>query len=316
MDTNEHLFGGGAPAVERDIEEEKADIRSGGGTMVAEKIDPLPTDTKYQAAKFIETYTGRKFYPLFPERSAISVIDIAHALSQQCRYTGHVRDFYSVAQHSCLLADHAERKLKAPPIECLQILMHDAPEGYLVDIARPVKQYMPEYRKWDHGINDVIRQWLHVDHLPIPAYQDELDTRVIVDERAQLMSDSGNVWNHDKLDPLGIVIEPWMPRQAEHQFLIQYATYTSDVFGAPQYLREGWGASLHGTYSDGGAPMSDITDLIEVDLLGGVGRVKVRSENGMLIRDPRAGRYPRPAWKWLHGDFVIKGVNDGARPAR
>lgn len=275
---------------------------------------PLPTDTKYTAAKFIETYTGRKFYPLYPDRAAISVIDFAHAISNQCRYSGHARDFYSVAQHSCLLATYTEKVLKRPAVECLQILTHDAPEGYLVDIARPVKQYMPEYRKWDHGINEVIREWLGVSHLPIPDYQDELDGRIIVDERAQLMSDSGNDWGH-RLDPLGIVIEPWEPRRAELQFLLQYAAYTAEAFGAPYYIREGWGLNMHATYSDGGATASDITDLIEVDLRGGVGRVKVRSENGMLTRDPQAGLYPRPAWRWLHGDFRIQGVSDGVRQA-
>ena len=293
----------------RDIAEEMADVRSGGGKMVTEAF--LPTDTKYTAAKFIETYTGRKFYPLFPEPSAISIIDIAHAISNQCRYSGHVRDFYCVAQHSCLLATYAEKVLKAPPIDCLQILMHDAPEGYLVDIARPVKQYMPEYRKWDHGVNDAIRQWLGIAHSPIPAFQDELDSRVIADERAQLMSDSGNDWGHT-LEPLGIEINGWLPRFAEQKFLLQYAAYTMEVFGSPQYLREGWGLDMRASYSDGGAVNSDIVDLIEVDLRGGVGRVKLRSEDGMLVRDTKAGT-PRPAWKWLHGEFKIQGVNDGVR---
>jgi hypothetical protein len=277
---------------------------------------PLTADTKYVSAKFIETYTGRKFYPLSPSSSAISIIDIAHALSQQCRYTGHVRDFYSVAQHCCLLATFAEKILKAPPIECLQILMHDAPEAYLVDIARPVKQYMPEYRKWDHGINDAINVWLFGDQRPEPPpYQDELDSRIIVDERAQLMSESGNDWgeHHNKLDPLGIQIDAWTPHRSELQFLLQYAAYTAEVFGAPLYLREGWGMSLHGSFSDGGKPESGITDLIEVDLRGGVGRVRLRDERNMLIRDPRAGAFPRPAWKWLHGEFKIMGVNDGIR---
>src|ERR1035437_402751 len=108
----------------------------------------LKTDTAYRAATFIETYTGRAFWPLEPTMDALSVIDIAHALSNQCRYSGHVQFFYSVAQHCCLLAgwlaDHGGSAL-----DCLQILMHDAPEAYLVDIPRPVKQYMPQYRARD-----------------------------------------------------------------------------------------------------------------------------------------------------------------------
>lgn len=196
----------------------------------------LPTDTKYRAATFIETFTGRAFWPLMPTKEALSVIDIAHALSNQCRYTGHVRWFYSVAQHCCLLArwleDHG-----GSPLDCLQILMHDAPEAYLVDIARPVKQYMPEYRVWDHAINDVIREWMGWDKFPMPEIQDQLDSRVIVDERAQLMSDSGNDWGHD-LKPVGIHIAEWSPLEAEVEFLRLYEKYSRAIWGRRMYGEE------------------------------------------------------------------------------
>src|ERR1035437_9682530 len=125
----------------------------------------LKTDTVYKAATFIETYTGRAFWPLEPTMDALSVIDIAHAVSNQCRYSGHVQFFYSVAQHCCLLAgwfaDHGGSALL-----CLQILLHDAREPYLVDIPRPVKQYMPQFRVWDRDINDVIREWLGLKDVP------------------------------------------------------------------------------------------------------------------------------------------------------
>jgi hypothetical protein len=296
----------------RDIEEEKADIRSGGGLMLPTvQPPPLPTDTAYKAALFIETYTGRQFRPLFPEASAISVIDIAHALSMQCRYSGHTKFHYSVGQHSCLLASYAEQVLKKSPIECLQILMHDAPEAYLVDMPRPVKQYMPEFRTWDHRINDCVREWYGVSHLPIPAFQDELDSRIIADERAQLMSDSGNDWGRDSENPLDIIITPWTPEHTEKQFLTRYAAYSVQAFGEYRYLRETWGIkhkiNFHG-YSDIGGH-----DLIEVDFLGGVGKVKLRTDEGMLVRDKEAGTFPRPAWKWVHGTFTLQGAEDGAR---
>src|ERR1035437_7115321 len=117
----------------------------------------LKTDTKYKAATFIETYTGRAFWPLAPTADALAVIDIAHALSNQCRYSGHVVFFYSVAQHCCLLASWVVSH-GGSALDALQILMHDAPEAYLVDIPRPIKQYIPEYRLWDHNINYVIRE--------------------------------------------------------------------------------------------------------------------------------------------------------------
>ena len=81
------------------------------------------TDHTYRAAEFIETYTGRAFYPLDPDPSAVSIIDIAHGLSLQCRYGGQITSFYSVAQHCVLLAVYAENVLKASALDCLQMLM-------------------------------------------------------------------------------------------------------------------------------------------------------------------------------------------------
>src|ERR1017187_1510053 len=183
----------------------------------------LPTDTAYRAVDFIETYTGRAFYPLALNIEGLTILDIAHALSNQCRYSGHVRFFFPTAQHCCLLAEWLVNR-GGSALDALQILMHDAPEAYLVDVPRPIKQFMPQYRIWDFKINNVIREWMGGKFLPIPPFQDELDSRVIVDERAALFSASGLDWGH-KLEPLGVRIEPWSPEHAEKQFLLQYAAY-------------------------------------------------------------------------------------------
>ena len=283
-----------------------------------------PHGTEYKAAEFIETYTGRPFWPLHPTPENVSIIDIAHNLSNQGRYSGSTGTFYSTAQHCCLLANFVEKQRKGSPLDCLQILMHDCAEAYLVDIPRPVKQYMPEYRQWDKAITYVIRDWLGLGSVPIPDWQDELDSRIIVDERAQLMSDSGLDWGHHH-EPLGIYIEPWRPVMAEQQFLMRYASFSKMVFGKHQYLRSGWGVSTHSHFKEfpfrtGGSDIAQkgevnprlITDLMEVDLRGGVGRVALRSPNGMMVRDTAAGQFPRPAWKWIHGAFELAtpGIED------
>jgi hypothetical protein len=266
------------------------------------------TDT-YRAATFIETYTGRAFWPLDPVRSkdALSVIDIAHALANQCRYSGHVRWFYSVAQHCCLLASFAVEQRGADPLTALQILMHDAPEAYLVDIPRPVKQYMPQYRVWDHAINDVIREWMGWSGIPIPEIIDDLDSRIIVDERAQLMDPAQrNDWGH-KFEPVGVEILPWTPAEAEKQFLIQYAAYSKAVYGTYQYINHEWNLPVkvfHETGTDL-ASSKDIIDLVEVDIKGHVGRVRVKDGEGILLRDTMGGVFPRALTEWKHGKFEI-----------
>ena len=79
------------------------------------------------------TYSGVEFYPLDPRAEEIRIEDIAHALSNLCRYGGHVRRFYSVAEHSVSVA-------KACVPRCtLWGLLHDAAEAYLVDLPAPIK---------------------------------------------------------------------------------------------------------------------------------------------------------------------------------
>lgn len=273
---------------------------------LAVPLEELPVDPHYVCTPWIETYTGKKFDSLRPRVEDVSVIDVAHHLSNQCRYSGAVAWFYSVAQHCCLLADYTAHVLKANSLDCLQILWHDAAEAYLQDIARPVKQFMPVYRQWDHAITVVTREWLGLTEIPVPAFQEEIDSRIIIDEKAILFPRSPNKWDSEGLLPLGIEIDRWTPEYAETQFLMRYTAWANSIHGSPQYIRQGWNnrphpqAVYHATASDSGT----IADVYEVDLRAGIGRVKLRSEDGMLIRDRDAGR-PRPAWDWRHGTFEM-----------
>lgn len=86
----------------------------------------------------IETFSGRVIRPLSPDPEDICIEDIAHSLANSCRFTGHTRQFYSVAQHSFLVADLLS--IKGFSELGLHGLLHDASEAYLSDIARPVKR--------------------------------------------------------------------------------------------------------------------------------------------------------------------------------
>jgi hypothetical protein len=93
----------------------------------------------------IRTFS-RKWVNVFePTLDMFVIEDIAHALSHQCRFGGHLHPFYSVAQHSILCARHADA-LKLDKKEQLTALMHDSSEAYLVDSPRPIKNKMPEYK--------------------------------------------------------------------------------------------------------------------------------------------------------------------------
>lgn len=100
---------------------------------------------------FIETYTGKHFNLAEPE---FDITDIAHALSMNCRYNGHCRYFYSVAEHSVLVAKIMRLLKLGDPMEGL---LHDATEAYLSDVPAPFKQFLPDWSGIDHALDDKLR---------------------------------------------------------------------------------------------------------------------------------------------------------------
>lgn len=163
---------------------------------------------------WIGTYTGKKFYPLDPRIEDIDILDIAHALSNVCRFTGHVNMFYSVAQHSVLAARYAPGHLM------LAALLHDASEAYLCDLSRPVKHdpEMHAYRAAEKRLMRVIEHKFNVvcDHPTIH----EIDTRLLLTEKRDLMPTSpdwGVRWG--TLEPYAERIVPWTPGRASREFI-------------------------------------------------------------------------------------------------
>ena len=98
----------------------------------------------------IRTFTGIYMNVFEPTLEMIDIVDIAHGLSNQCRFAGHTKEFYSVAQHSIHVAE------LAPVKYILQALLHDASEAYLCDIPRPIKKRLPEYQKIEKNLMTLI----------------------------------------------------------------------------------------------------------------------------------------------------------------
>src|ERR1035437_6905662 len=86
---------------------------------------------------WIQTFSGRKFHPLAARAADVDVRDIAHALALKCRFNGHCRYFYSVAEHSVRVSRVLE---KVGTREAMWGLMHDAAEAYLADLGGPIKR--------------------------------------------------------------------------------------------------------------------------------------------------------------------------------
>lgn len=98
----------------------------------------------------IRTFQGHYINPCEPDPEMISIGDIAHALSMQPRFGGHLPVFYSVAQHCVLAAEYVARE------HMLAALLHDASEAYLIDVPRPVKRQLHNYKEVEDKLMTVI----------------------------------------------------------------------------------------------------------------------------------------------------------------
>lgn len=168
---------------------------------------------------WMQTYTGRRFYPLAPFSEDVHPADIAHALSLLCRYGGHVERFYSVAEH-CVLMSHA-----VPPEDALWALLHDATEAYVVDVPRPLKRSLPDYRAIENRVMVAIVVRFSLESLAMPDSVHDADNRILLDETAALMPNR-EPWQVDELEPLGVSIAGWAPAEAERRYLGRLAELT------------------------------------------------------------------------------------------
>lgn len=169
---------------------------------------------------WMQTFSGRRFWPLDPRPEDVAIEDIAHSLSLQTRYAGHCLRFYSVAEHCVLMAR------AAPAEHARRALLHDAAEAYLVDLPRPVKRFLLGYGPAEIKVMGCICLAFGLDGF-MPETVKALDNRILMDERAQNMRPTGEVWNYGgATEPLGVTLQFWSPERAEREFLTTFAALT------------------------------------------------------------------------------------------
>ena len=175
---------------------------------------------------WIETYTGKKFFLLNPRVEDIDILDIAHGLSLQCRWTGQCRFHYSIAQHSYYCS------FIGPKEEALERLLHDASESFMGDMNRPLKHFTDagkSYRKQEQIVQNAIRERFGLS-LAIEAPSVHIaDNQMLFCEKQQLMTTlpwDDVDWlahsNSENLGTAGILIEQWSPSHAETMFLNRF----------------------------------------------------------------------------------------------
>lgn len=166
----------------------------------------------------ILTYSGSKFDFIEPHNNEFRIEDIAHALSHVCRFAGHTREFYSVAQHSVL----ASRIVTDGPQAQMAALMHDASEAYIGDITRPLKQLLPEYKVIEKRIEIALFNHFGIAY-PLPESVKHADMVMLATEKRDLMPPADDEWKLiTGVQPMTEVINPWHPEKAAREFLMRF----------------------------------------------------------------------------------------------
>lgn len=167
----------------------------------------------------ITTFSGRQFFITRATPDNIYIEDIAHGLSNICRYVGQCRDFYSVAEHSVRMVEMAHT-----PSLRLHALLHDAAEAYLGDVSTEVKRCLPVYIEMEVNLTKVIFDKYGIRHYQLVDFNASsikiLDAKIRTPEVLSLfpLRDDWNFsWTRVECDYGHI--HPWSSKKAEKKFL-------------------------------------------------------------------------------------------------
>lgn len=160
--------------------------------------------------------SGEYFDFTRPEEARFDIVDIAHALSNICRFTGHTRRFYSVAQHSVLVSQVVDQRW------ALEGLLHDAAEAFIGDVSRPLKAMLPDYKAIEQRVEAaVLGRFGLAPELP-PAVK-AADLVLLATEKRDLMPAHEATWSDlQGFEPMAETIVPVSSELARRMFVERY----------------------------------------------------------------------------------------------
>ncbi|MGA0610089.1 HD family hydrolase [Caldimonas sp. KR1-144] len=167
-----------------------------------------------RAGDWMQTSSGKAYFPADPRAEDIDIFDIAHALSNLCRYGGHCSTFYSVAEHSVLVSQ------VVPPELAMQALLHDATEAYLVDLPRPIKHMLPGYCDLEDLNWAAVAAKFGLPYALDQAVKDA-DNAVLLAEKEQLLGPSPAPWSVPG-EPADVTVLGLPPTAAAATFLRRF----------------------------------------------------------------------------------------------
>ncbi|WP_234835770.1 phosphohydrolase [Sinorhizobium meliloti] len=192
--------------------------------LVRDETAPPPPENhviglESRKGDWMQTVTGRQFWPIDPRPEDVHIEDIAHALSMMCRFGGHCDRFYSVAEHSVLVSENV------PPQDALWALLHDASEAYIADIVRPAKRFINGYKDIEGRIMAAVCGAFDLPYIE-PRSVKRADNAILADEAAKIMGTKPKDWILPE-PPLGVRIIGLSPADAKAAFLTRYRALTT-----------------------------------------------------------------------------------------
>lgn len=177
-------------------------------------VDGVP----FGSGPMIRLLSGHYFDLEAPARSRFTINDVAHALAHLCRFTGHTRQFYSVAEHSV----HASRIV--PAGDALTALLHDAAEAFIGDVAKPLKAVLPEYAAIEDRVTRAVAERLGFTY-PFPPCVKAADLAMLEAERRWVIGCRDPWPGLEGIEP-GPPPEFWPPHVARRRFLARFRELT------------------------------------------------------------------------------------------
>ena len=171
---------------------------------------------------YLQTVSGRWVNPFDPDPDQIELSDIARALANQCRFGGHCRTFYSVAQHCVVVSELTEAEGGSAD-DALAALMHDASEAYLGDLPHPIKhrrQLGAAFRRAEEPLERAIRDRFSI--AGTSAAIKRIDRVLLATERRTF---SAEAWHWPELsgvEPLDLELHAWSPDEAADAFVRRF----------------------------------------------------------------------------------------------
>ena len=171
---------------------------------------------------YLQTVSGRFVNPFDPDPTQLDIQDIARALANTCRFGGHCRSFYSVAQHSVIVSELVEQR-GGDPEDVFAALMHDAGEAYLGDMPHPLKHRSALGEAFKHAEKH-LEQALQARFKIKPDVPEikRADRALLATERRAFSAEDWHWPELEGIEPLDLHLTAWSPDEAAARFQARY----------------------------------------------------------------------------------------------